>query len=386
MNFLTSLLSLFLLTWPSLALPQGPAGRYSNDTEPFFYAGHDLSSLLTVEEAGYVFRDSARNDTIRPAEDILGDGGMNTVRLRLWVDPVGGDGAHGLNYTLNLAKRLNDKGYKIYLNYHFSSTWADPGTQNIPNGWPTTLEPMLETLRDYVASTLQSFSDEGIDLAMVSLGNEIRFGMLWPFGRVDINIEPREERIANFTGFAQVYTAARNGVRDAVAAGVNEPLVMIHTDNGWNRTIQDRWFDALVGTGIVEEDDWDIFGFTIYPYYGTGATIAALDDSLTSIAQNYSKPIHVVETDWPVVCDNEGAPELSEPNIPQSVAGQLEWVGRIIDVLQGLPNRLGQGISYWEAAWATNPAVGSSCADAILFDVNGTTAYSRDSVDMFLDL
>ena len=50
-----------------------------------FYAGHDLSSLPMLENADVapaIFKDTLQNDTIRPAEDILVDGGMNSVRLR----------------------------------------------------------------------------------------------------------------------------------------------------------------------------------------------------------------------------------------------------------------------------------------------------------------
>jgi len=49
--------------------------------QPFF-KGYDLSSLRMLEEGGAVYHDSARYNVTRPAEDILGDGGMNTVRLR----------------------------------------------------------------------------------------------------------------------------------------------------------------------------------------------------------------------------------------------------------------------------------------------------------------
>jgi hypothetical protein len=86
--------------------------------EPFFYKGHDLSSLKMLEEGGCIYKDTARNNQTRPAEDILGDGGMNSVRLRVWVNPVGG--TYGLGYNLELAKRFQDEGYKIYLDFHFS--------------------------------------------------------------------------------------------------------------------------------------------------------------------------------------------------------------------------------------------------------------------------
>lgn len=54
---------------------------------PVFYKGHDLSTLKIMEESQVVYIDTARNNATRPADDILGDGGMNTVRLRLVPTP-----------------------------------------------------------------------------------------------------------------------------------------------------------------------------------------------------------------------------------------------------------------------------------------------------------
>ena len=113
---------------------------------------------------------------------------------------------------------------------------------------------------------MKSFSDAGIDLSLVSLGNEIRNGMLWPLGQVSVDVEPQAVLIKNFTNLATLYAAARDGVRDAVASGVRKPQVMIHIDNGWNVTLQTRWFSALTGTGIVKTSDWDVFGFSMYPF------------------------------------------------------------------------------------------------------------------------
>jgi arabinogalactan endo-1,4-beta-galactosidase len=92
--------------------------RDKRDDDSFFYKGHDLSSLKLLEDGGSIFKDTAKYNQTRPAEDILGDGGMNTVRLRIWVNPS--DGVNGLNYTLDLAKRFYKKGYKIYLDFHFA--------------------------------------------------------------------------------------------------------------------------------------------------------------------------------------------------------------------------------------------------------------------------
>jgi arabinogalactan endo-1,4-beta-galactosidase len=191
---------------------------------------------------------------------------------------------------------------------------------------------------------MQTFSDAGVDLALVSLGNEIRNGMIWPLGRVSVDLEPQRARTANFTGLATLYAAAREGVRDAVAAGVHAPQVMIHIDNGYNLTTQQRWFEALTATGKVKTRDWDVIGLSFYPFYGTGATLKNLKDTMTWLAKKYSKPIHVVETDWPAICTGEDAPTLSEPSIPASAEGQLEWGRKVLKIVKGLPNGLGQGI------------------------------------------
>ncbi|KAF2215715.1 glycoside hydrolase family 53 protein [Cercospora zeae-maydis SCOH1-5] len=365
----------------------------ASPTLPYFYKGHDLSSLKILEDGGVIYKDTARDNATRPAEDILGDGGMNTVRLRLWVNPkVPYDGgyyqSYDLEYVLSLAKRFQSKGYKIYLDYHFSDYWADPQKQWQPAAWPTTLEPLANTLRGYVSDSLHAFYDAGIDLEVVSLGNEIRNGMIWPLGRVSVAVEPESARNANFTGLATLYKAARSGVDDAVNAGLQKPQVMIHIDNGYDLSLQQRWFSALVGTGIVNTSDWDIFGFSIYPFYGTSATLANLQTTVNWVANEYGKPIHVVETDWPAICSGEEAPTLSEPSIPASVDGQLEWVGKVIDVVKQIPNGLGQGVNYWEPTWLNNTGLGSACQDAILFDADwskfpNVTGYSRQSVNMF---
>jgi arabinogalactan endo-1,4-beta-galactosidase len=71
-----------------------------------------------LEQSDYIYKDTARGNLTRPAEAILGDGGMNSVRMRIWVDPVGG--LNGLEYNLVQAKRFQDQGFKIYLDFHFS--------------------------------------------------------------------------------------------------------------------------------------------------------------------------------------------------------------------------------------------------------------------------
>ncbi|KAL9617236.1 MAG: hypothetical protein Q9160_007964 [Pyrenula sp. 1 TL-2023] len=384
---------------PSLRSPRAPApahdstpllSRQSPSPPITFYTGHDLSSLSILESSGAIYYDSQNQSSV--SEDILSAGGMNTVRLRLWVNPPA-PSDYDLAYVLALAQRFSAKGLRIYLDFHFSDTWADPQHNNAPVAWPGDLDALASTLKGYVNETLVAFAEGGVQLDLVSLGNEIRHGMLWPLGQVDVDVSlDDQERVANFTNLATLYKAAREGVDDAVqsaAAEVTKPQVMIHIDNGWNLTLQEAWFGALTGTGIVSDEDWDVFGFSFYPFYGTAATLANLETSLTTLAQRYGKPIQVVETDYPAICNASVA--LSEPTIPVSVQGQTEWVRDIVDVVKGLPGGLGQGVHYWEPAWLNLTGLGSACEDAILFDTDWSEwpvarAYARDSVNMFLDV
>ncbi|TQN73986.1 Arabinogalactan endo-beta-1,4-galactanase [Colletotrichum shisoi] len=336
-----------------------PAAEAINqgDEKPFFYKGHDLSSLKMLEESQHVFVDTARGNQERPADDILADGGMNGVRLRLWVDPP--DGTYGLNYTIDLAKRFQAKGQRIFLDFHFADSWADPQKQPAPVAWPTELEPLAGRLREYVRETLVAFRDAGVTLDIVSLGNEIRHGMIWPLGRVSVDVQPWSAAVANFSNLATLYKAARAGVKDATCAGVPKPEVMLHLDNGWNLTLQERWYGALVHNG-VPLSAWDSFGFSFYPFYGTSATFANLREVLRVMAEKYNKPMQVVETDYPAVCDGRWSPipESSEPSIPYSVAGQIQWMAEVIRIVREAPRGLGRGVWYWESPWLNNTSLG----------------------------
>lgn len=64
--------------------------------------------------------------------------------------------------------------------------------------------------------------------------------MLWPVGYVNVDIQPWHALVANFSNVATLYKAARAGVDDAIYVGVSRPQVMIHIDDGWNLTLQQR--------------------------------------------------------------------------------------------------------------------------------------------------
>ncbi|KAJ3006497.1 hypothetical protein HKX48_000104 [Thoreauomyces humboldtii] len=377
MLFLRSLLVALPFLGAALATPiassRTAAVKRDDAAATYFHKGHDLSSVGLNDD---VYYDSANNWEARPVEDILKEGGATTVRLRLWVAD---NGLYNLTYTLDLAKRFVNAGNKFYLDFHFSDNWTDPVKNVAPASWRTDLPGASAAIRSYVKDTLVAFHEAGVDPDIVSLGNEIRNGMAWPLGRVDPDLTGAAGS-ANYTDFATIWASARQGVRDAVTLGTGSPEVMIHIDNGWDKALQERWFANLVGTGIVSVDDFDIQGFSFYPFYTPHATIAALEDNLNNLAAIYGKKLMVAETNWPVVCDGKYVPmpKLSEPSIPVSVAGQRTWMDRVLNVLYNVKG--GAGVFYWEPTWLENGALGSACEDNLLFDPNGN---SRDSTWMY---
>lgn len=98
---------------------------FSTASASLTYKGVDWSSVTIEEAAGKSYKSSAGLTT--SLETLLADNGVNIVRQRLWVNPSDGD--YDLDYNLALAKRANAAGLEVYLDMHFSDTWADPSDQ-----------------------------------------------------------------------------------------------------------------------------------------------------------------------------------------------------------------------------------------------------------------
>ncbi|KAI0660764.1 arabinogalactan endo-1,4-beta-galactosidase [Cubamyces menziesii] len=319
------------------------------------YKGADISSLTVVENAGVRFTD---NGQVTPFETIIRNHGANTVRIRVWTA-----GQYNLQYGLALAKRVKAAGLTLVVDLHYSDTWADPGHQAIPAGWPTTLDGLNTQIWEYTQNVVQSFANQGTPIDILQVGNEINDGLLWPVGRISVNgINP----------VSQLLHSAING-----AKSVGNPKILIHLANGWNWSGLDSFFGKVFIPGALSADQVDIIGVSFYPFYDSGATLSALQSSLTNLANTFGKPIVVAETDWPVSCSGV---HLTEPSIAVSTSGQETWVNDIKNILASLPNGRGQGIFYWEPGWVGSAALGSACADNLLVSSNGAT---RDSINIF---
>ncbi|KAG6867575.1 hypothetical protein C0993_000988 [Termitomyces sp. T159_Od127] len=309
------------------------------------FHGADGSSLVNLENSGITYKDSGVTTKF---ETILKNHGANLARIRIWTSTS--NSQYSLDYGLALAKRAVAAGMTLLIDLHYSDTWADPGHQAIPSGWPTTLSGLNTQIYTYTNSLVKAFAAQGTPIQYIQIGNEINDGMLWPVGRISVN---------GYSPLSQLLHSAANGVRDASST----TKIMVHLANGWDANAISSFYNQIFIPGEFATGDFDILGFSFYPFYGTGATYSALKSSLQAMVTKFGKDIMVVETDWPAACSGV---TLSDTAITVSPAGQSTWVAGIRTVLQALSGGHGVGIVYWEPGWVGNAGLGSSCAVGIL--------------------
>ncbi|KAH8885133.1 glycoside hydrolase family 53 protein [Thozetella sp. PMI_491] len=322
------------------------------------YKGVDWSSVTVEEKAGYTYKTTS--GTTQSLEKILAASGVNTVRQRVWVNPSGG--TYDLSYNLALAKRAKAAGLGVYLDLHYSDTWADPAHQAIPSGWPTAVGDLAWELYNYTKDVSNAFQSAGIQPSIISIGNEITAGLLWPTGKT-----------SSYANIAQLLHSAAWGIKDSNLSP--KPKIMIHLDNGWNWNTQNYFYTTVLNQGTLLASDFDMMGVSYYPFYNSAATLASLKTSLANMASTWGKEIVVAETDWPTSCPS---PAYSFPSdaksIPFTADGQATWIKDVANIVAGTSK--GVGLFYWEPAWINNANLGSSCANNLMFSSSGTALSS----------
>lgn len=326
-----------------------------------FIKGADLSTLLEVERCGGRFydRDGREDD----AMSILARHGVNHVRLRLWNEPYSpsgesyGGGGCDFNAVAQLARRAKSLGMSWQLVFHYSDFWVDPGKQTMPKAWRGLTGKSLErAVYDFTHGTLHKLSEMGIAPELVSIGNEITNGLLWPEGRV--------------LAWEQITGLVSAGLR-AVRDSLPEAKTLIHLDNGGDAALYQDWFFRYAECG-GENFDW--IGLSYYPYWS--GSMAGLEENLVKLALCHGKPLLVTETatghtleDYAVFERLEGKPrkgmaagytEAAGLVWPMTHEGQAQFISELAALIRRTPRSLGAGFVWWEPAWL--PVYGSQWA------------------------
>ncbi|MDW2172676.1 glycosyl hydrolase 53 family protein, partial [Vibrio sp. 1567] len=142
-----------------------------------FIRGMDISMLPEIEKlGGKYYQNGNEKDLIK----ILKDSGVNSIRARLWVDPMSatgdvfGGGNNTLERSIELGKRAQENGMSFLLDIHYSDFWADPKKQQKPKEWEQlTFEKLTQKVYDYTAEVMKAHQAAGVVPDMVQVGNEL---------------------------------------------------------------------------------------------------------------------------------------------------------------------------------------------------------------------
>lgn len=362
-----------------------------------FIKGMDLSTLIEVERCGGQFFDHGiKGDAL----DILEKYGMNMVRIRLFNDPYTEDGKpYGagvcdLDTVLTLAKRVREKKIPWMLDLHYSDCWADPGKQTLPKKWKGMNEDQIEkAVYEYTKEVLMRCKQENVIPKIVAVGNELSNGLLWETGK-----------FPNFENITRYVSAGIKAVRE-----IDEKIeTMVHLDNGGNNELYRCWFDNYWENGGA---DFEYIGLSYYPFWH--GTLDMLRNNMNDIAMRYGKRLIITEVstaftledyaDYEKLSPEERKGMATKPEVVEKVPfdmspeGQAEFMEKIGQIVKQVPNHLGKGFCYWEAAWIPVPGSqwatkegleymnekgpgGNEWANQALFDYDGNALPALDVI------
>lgn len=277
-----------------------------------FAKGADISWISEQEASNIKFYNSAGIQ--KDIFTILKEQGMNTIRLRVWVNP---------NEVWNnkadvLAKALKAKaaGMRIMIDFHYSDTWADPGKQFTPTAWLNDDINSLKTkVYNHTVDILGTLKTNNIIPEWVQVGNETNDGMLWPLGKASTNM-------ANFAALVQSgYTA--------VKSVDNSIKVIVHISNGYDNALF-RWiFDGLKTNNV----NYDIIGMSLYPTVSNWKTYNnQCLTNMNDMVSRYNKEVIVVEVGMP-------------SNVPNDCKS---FIADLITKTKSVTSNKGMGVLYWE--------------------------------------
>ncbi|QGK77182.1 cellulase family glycosylhydrolase [Flavobacterium sp. SLB02] len=282
-----------------------------------FSNGADVGWLPQMEATGYKFYDA--DGSQKDCLQLLKDRGINTIRLRVWVNP-NDDKASGHCSPLEtvvMAVRAQKMGMRIMIDFHYSDSWADPGKQNKPAAWVKHSFPELLTdVYQHTYDVLKMLKKAGVTPEWVQVGNEIPGGMLWPEGSTD-----------NFSQLAQLLDKGYEATK-----GIDPKIkVIVHLDEG-NKSEKFRWFFDKATENKVK---YDVIGLSYYPYWiktDYQSTILDLENNLKDMATRYNKEVMVVEVGGDF----------------EQVQNTKEMLEATIKAVKSVPNNKGLGVIYWE--------------------------------------
>jgi arabinogalactan endo-1,4-beta-galactosidase len=282
-----------------------------------FAKGADVSWLPQMEATDYRFYDTDGKE--KECLQLLKERGMNTIRLRVFVNPSQDktNGHCSKEETVAMALRAQKAKMRIMIDFHYSDTWADPAKQAKPAAWANlSFDALQKKVYEHTFDVLTALKKAGVTPEWVQVGNEIPGGMLWPDGSTN-----------NWVQLAQLLNKGYEATK-----AVNPKIkVIVHVDEG-NNNEKFRWFFDKATEHQVK---YDVIGLSYYPFWikkDYSETIADLQNNLNDMASRYQKEVMVVEVG----------------GVDEQVQNTKELLAATIKAVRAVPNNKGLGVLYWE--------------------------------------
>lgn len=295
----------------------GNAQNVKKSSKFEFAKGADVGWLPQMEATGYKFYD--QDGTEKDCLQLLKDRGMNTIRLRVFVNPNHDktSGHCSKDETIAMALRAKKMGMRIMIDFHYSDSWADPSKQFKPDAWKNHSFPvLLNDVYNHTFDVISGLKQAGVTPEWVQIGNEIPSGMMWPEGSTK-----------NWNQLGQLL----NKGYDAVKKADKKIKVIVHVDEGNNNAKFRTFFD----NATAQKVKYDVIGLSYYPFWikkDYTEVIADLEFNLNDMVNRYGKEVMVVEI---------GGEDDKVQNTYDLLASAIKAVKKV-------PDNKGLGVLYWE--------------------------------------
>ena len=317
----------------------------------------DISALPEIRMEGSVFYNES--GTPKDFLSIIKDAGINSVRLRLWVDP---DSVHSsLTEVLAFSTELRQMGFNLWLTIHYSDTWADPGNQSKPRAWEKLdYSELLDTMYSYTYMVSDLLKPE-----IIQIGNEINHGFLNPEGARSNSL--------------QFHALLAKGLKAAKDASPNSKRMLHYAGHEGS-----EYFFAE-----TDSLDFDLIGISYYPYWH-GKNMDSLTNKLSQLGSQYQREVLIAETAYPFTLGfndwTHNIVGLQNQLIEEYAAspeGQRRYLLEIRKICE--ENSMIDGFCYWGAeliAWKGPQSLeGSPWENQALFDFNNTALPALQAFD-----
>lgn len=286
---------------------------------PAFIIGADISGAQQAEDRGTTYKDvdgSAPSGTTSTGGGILTvlkNHGFNYIRLRTWVNPSGG--YCDLEHTIPFAAGVKQAGMGLLLDFHYSDTWADPGSQAKPAAWANlSFSDLVAQVRSYTSDVISQLKAANGRPDMVQIGNEIPQGLLFDASG-SVGGTGGKVSGSAFENLGALLQAGVDGVKD-VDSNI---LIVMHLDRCNDLAVNQWWLDGVLGQGVP----FDILGESCYD------------------RANYQQPA----SDWAPMFSTLAA---SYPDLKFMAAEYSDSKQLVNDTIYDIPDQRGLGAFIWE--------------------------------------